>query len=140
MLLQGLFVLGPGRTHHGLHDGSVRLRGKLSFLRSAFICVHSAHGLANACADQARAKRQVRQQHPASVLRISLTALSFTGRAESVHISSLLASLSRPHVLWFFGDVIVFGMGMAIVERLLFLYLINDLKVHYIVAIIRLTA
>jgi hypothetical protein len=29
----------------------------------------------------------------------------------------------------FFLEIIVFGMGMALVERLLFVYLLNDLKV-----------
>ena len=42
-------------------------------------------------------------------------------------ISELLLLILRPRVLFFFVEVIIMGAAMATVERLLFLYLVNDL-------------
>uniref|UniRef100_A0A7S4AX16 Major facilitator superfamily associated domain-containing protein n=1 Tax=Pseudo-nitzschia australis TaxID=44445 RepID=A0A7S4AX16_9STRA len=42
-------------------------------------------------------------------------------------ISELLSLVIKPRVLFFFVEVIVMGAAMATVERLLFLYMVNDL-------------
>lgn len=42
-------------------------------------------------------------------------------------ISDLLFLVMQPRVLFFFAEVIIMGAAMATVERLLFLYLVNDL-------------
>jgi MFS family permease len=42
-------------------------------------------------------------------------------------ISDLLKLVMKPRVLFFFVEVVVMGAAMATVERLLFLYLVNDL-------------
>eukprot|EP00934_Nitzschia_sp_Nitz4_P000226 Nitzschia sp. Nitz4//scaffold1_size375055//288774//290303//NITZ4_000313-RA/size375055-processed-gene-0.457-mRNA-1//-1//CDS//3329541156//226//frame0 len=44
------------------------------------------------------------------------------------HLSELVCLALRPRVFVFLLEVIVMGAGMATVERLLFLYLVNDLK------------
>lgn len=62
-------------------------------------------------------------------LPLPSTTFHFGNRTESVRVASLLDAILRPKVLFFFVDIIVFGSGMAIVERLVFLYLLNDLHV-----------
>ncbi len=42
-------------------------------------------------------------------------------------ISDLLLLILRPRVIFFFMEVIIMGAAMATVERLLFLYMVNDL-------------
>lgn len=51
-------------------------------------------------------------------------------RSDDVKVTSLITSIMRPRVLLFFFDMIVFGMGIAVVERLMFIFLLNDLKVY----------
>ena len=47
--------------------------------------------------------------------------------ADDVRMRDLFHALCRPSVLAFYAECIVFGSGMAVVERLLFIYLIRDL-------------
>lgn len=47
--------------------------------------------------------------------------------ADDVRVRDLFRALCRPSVLAFYAECIVFGSGMAVVERLLFIYLIRDL-------------
>jgi len=47
--------------------------------------------------------------------------------ASTGEISELLFLVLKPRVLFFFAEVIVMGAAMATVERLLFLYMVNDL-------------
>ena len=126
----GSIVMGWVTDHYGF-DWNFIMFGGLSLLMIALIsyCIPDTANADNQLGSNPSERNSNTEETDTEVEIPDAEADADTDAdvASTGEISELLFLVLKPRVLFFFAEVIIMGAAMATVERLLFLYMVNDL-------------
>lgn len=124
----GSIVMGWVTDHYGF-DWNFIMFGGLSLLMIVLIsyCIPDTVNTDNQLETNPSENDSTSEERDTEVEIPDTEADDDADVASTGEISELLFLVLKPRVLFFFVEVIIMGAAMATVERLLFLYMVNDL-------------